>query len=109
KGKLDNGALDLLLPLYDNKADWLFFSQLGYRNKDSRHTANLGFGGRYFTPGWMYGLNTFFDHDITGNNKRLGLGGEAWTDYVKLSDNTYWRLSKWHDALHDKDYEERPA
>ncbi|WP_237385558.1 inverse autotransporter beta domain-containing protein [Xenorhabdus sp. Sc-CR9] len=109
KGKLDNGALDLLLPLYDNKADWLFFSQLGYRNKDSRHTVNLGFGGRYFTPGWMYGLNTFFDHDVTGNNKRLGLGGEAWTDYVKLSANTYWRLSKWHDALHDKDYEERPA
>ncbi|MDX7999888.1 hypothetical protein FE394_11890 [Xenorhabdus sp. Reich] len=109
KGKLDNGSLDLLLPLYDNKEDWLVFSQLGYRNKDSRHTVNLGLGGRYFTPDWMYGLNTFFDHDVTGNNKRLGLGGEAWTDYVKLSANTYWRLSKWRDSPHDNAYEERPA
>ncbi|OTA20841.1 putative invasin [Xenorhabdus beddingii] len=109
KGKLDNSSLDLLLPLYDNHADWLVFSQLGYRHKDSRHTVNLGLGGRYFTPDWMYGLNTFFDHDVTGKNKRLGLGGEAWTNYVKLSANTYWRLSKWHHSPKEQDYEERPA
>ncbi|MGJ0637904.1 inverse autotransporter beta domain-containing protein [Xenorhabdus bovienii] len=109
KGKLDNSSLDLLLPFYDNKADWLFFTQLGYRNKDSRNTLNLGLGGRYFTPGWMYGVNTFFDHDITGKNKRLGLGGEAWTDYVKLSANTYWRLSNWQQSPNEKNYEERPA
>ncbi|MDE1483618.1 inverse autotransporter beta domain-containing protein [Xenorhabdus bovienii] len=109
KGKLDNSSLDLLLPFYDNKADWLFFTQLGYRNKDSRNTLNLGLGGRYFTPDWMYGVNTFFDHDITGKNKRLGLGGEAWTDYVKLSANTYWRLSDWQQSPNEKIYEERPA
>ncbi|MDE9536955.1 inverse autotransporter beta domain-containing protein [Xenorhabdus bovienii] len=109
KGKLDNSSLDLLLPFYDNKADWLFFTQLGYRNKDSRNTLNLGLGGRYFTPDWMYGVNTFFDHDITGKNKRLGLGGEAWTDYVKLSANTYWRLSNWQQSPNEKNYEERPA
>ncbi|OTA15459.1 hypothetical protein Xvie_02741 [Xenorhabdus vietnamensis] len=109
KGKLDNGSLDLLLPLYDNKSDWLFFSQLGYRNKDSRHTLNLGFGGRYFTPSWMYGLNSFYDFDVTGNNKRIGLGGEAWTDYAKFSANTYWRVSDWHDSPHEKGWEERPA
>ncbi|MBD2798404.1 inverse autotransporter beta domain-containing protein, partial [Xenorhabdus sp. 18] len=49
KGKLDNGSLDLLFPLYDNKADWLAFSQFGYRHKDDRHTVNVGLGGRYFT------------------------------------------------------------
>ncbi|WP_323865440.1 inverse autotransporter beta domain-containing protein [Xenorhabdus cabanillasii] len=109
KGKLDNSSIDLLLPLYDNKADWLFFSQLGYRNKDSRHTVNLGLGGRYFTSGWMYGLNTFFDHDVTGRNKRLGLGGEAWTDYLKFSANAYLRLSKWRKSLKEENWEERPA
>ncbi|SFI78000.1 inverse autotransporter beta domain-containing protein [Xenorhabdus mauleonii] len=109
KGKLDNSAVDLLLPLYDNKTDWLLFTQLGYRHKDSRHTLNLGLGGRYFTPGWMYGINTFFDNDVTGKNKRLGVGGEAWTDYVKLSANTYWRVTKWHQSLKGKEYEERPA
>ncbi|WP_187654694.1 inverse autotransporter beta domain-containing protein [Xenorhabdus sp. PB62.4] len=109
KGKLDNSSIDFLLPLYDNKADWLFFSQLGYRNKDSRNTVNFGLGGRYFTPGWMYGLNTFYDYDVTGKNKRMGLGGEAWADYVKLSANTYLRLSDWHQSMEDKDFEERPA
>ncbi|MDC9594918.1 inverse autotransporter beta domain-containing protein [Xenorhabdus sp. IM139775] len=109
KGKLDNGSLDLLLPLYDNKADWLTFSQFGYRHKDSRHTLNVGLGGRYFTPDWMYGLNSFFDHDVTGKNQRLGVGGEAWTDYVKLSANTYWRLSKWRQSQDEHDWEERPA
>ncbi|WP_222942970.1 inverse autotransporter beta domain-containing protein [Xenorhabdus sp. PB62.4] len=109
KGKLDNSSLDFLLPLYDNKADWLFFSQVGYRNKDSRNTINFGLGGRYFTPGWMYGLNTFYDYDLTGKNKRMGLGGEAWADYVKLSANTYLRLSDWHQSMEDKDFEERPA
>ncbi|MEQ2027412.1 inverse autotransporter beta domain-containing protein [Xenorhabdus szentirmaii] len=109
KGKLDNGSLDLLLPLYDNKMDWLIFSQLGYRKKESRHTVNIGLGGRYFTSDWMYGLNTFFDHDVTGQNKRLGFGGEAWSDYVKFSANTYWRLSQWHQSPKERDYEERPA
>ncbi|MDC9594330.1 inverse autotransporter beta domain-containing protein [Xenorhabdus sp. IM139775] len=109
KGKLDNSALDLLLPLYDNKADWLFFSQLGYRHHDSRDTLNIGLGGRYFTPGWMYGLNTFFDNDFTGQHQRLGVGSEVWTNYVKFSANTYWRLSKWRESPKELDYEERPA
>ncbi|PHM59235.1 inverse autotransporter beta domain-containing protein [Xenorhabdus sp. KK7.4] len=109
KGKLHNSSLDLLFPLYDNKIDWLVFSQLGYRNKDSRNTVNLGFGSRYFTSGWMYGFNTFFDQDITGKNNRLGLGAEAWADYLKLSANTYIRLSKWHQSRDDKLWEERPA
>ncbi|OKP03456.1 inverse autotransporter beta domain-containing protein [Xenorhabdus eapokensis] len=109
KGKLDNGSLDLLLPFYDNKADWLVFSQFGYRHKDSRHTVNVGLGGRYFTPSWMYGLNTFFDHDVTGKNQRLGVGAEAWTDYVKLSANSYWRLTNWRQSLKERDWEERPA
>ncbi|MDX7988808.1 hypothetical protein FE392_16000, partial [Xenorhabdus sp. 12] len=111
KGKWDNSAVDLLLPLYDNKTNWLAFTQLGYRHKDSRHTLNLGVGARYFTPSWMYGINTFFDNDVTGKNKRVGVGGEAWTDYVKLSANTYWRVTEWHNSLKGKgiEYEERPA
>ncbi|MDE9539722.1 inverse autotransporter beta domain-containing protein [Xenorhabdus bovienii] len=109
KGKLENSAFDLLFPLYDNKTDWLLFSQFGYRNKDSRNTMNLGLGGRYFQNNWMYGLNTFFDHDFTGKNRRLGLGGEIWGDYLKLSANAYYRLSDWQHSRDHKDYYERPA
>nr|WP_269146879.1 inverse autotransporter beta domain-containing protein [Xenorhabdus nematophila] len=106
---LKNNSLDILIPLYDNKTDWLFFSQLGYRNRDSRNTINLGLGGRYFYQNWMYGLNTFYDHDITGKNQRLGLGGEIWGDYIKLSANAYYRLSDWQKARNFQDYLERPA
>ncbi|OKP05653.1 inverse autotransporter beta domain-containing protein [Xenorhabdus eapokensis] len=106
---LKDYSLDILLPLYDNKTDWLFFSQLGYRNKDSRNTINLGLGGRYFYQNWMYGLNTFYDHDFTGKNQRLGLGGEIWGDYIKLSANTYYRLSDWQKSRNFQDYYERPA
>ncbi|MDE9480465.1 inverse autotransporter beta domain-containing protein [Xenorhabdus bovienii] len=109
KGKLENSAFDLLFPLYDNKTDWLLFSQFGYRNKDSRNTMNLGLGSRYFQNNWMYGLNTFFDHDFTGKNRRLGLGGEIWGDYLKLSANAYYRLSDWQHSRDHKDYYERPA
>ncbi|MCG3463235.1 inverse autotransporter beta domain-containing protein [Xenorhabdus bovienii] len=109
KGKLENSAFDILFPLYDNKADWLLFSQVGYRNKDSRNTLNFGLGSRYFQNNWMYGLNTFFDHDFTGKNRRLGLGGEIWGDYLKLSANTYYRLSDWQHSRDHKDYYERPA
>ncbi|CDL79452.1 inverse autotransporter beta domain-containing protein [Xenorhabdus cabanillasii] len=109
KWTLKNNSLDILLPLYDNKADWLLFSQLGYRNKESRNTINLGLGGRYFYHNWMYGLNTFYDHDLTGKNQRLGLGGEIWGDYIKLSANAYYRLSDWQKSRNFQDYHERPA
>lgn len=109
KGTLENSSFDLFLPFYDNKTDWLFFSQVGYRHKDNRNTINIGLGGRYFYQNWMYGLNTFYDHDLTGQNQRLGLGGEIWGDYIKLSANTYWRLSHWQDSRSFKNYHERPA
>ncbi|CDG17462.1 inverse autotransporter beta domain-containing protein [Xenorhabdus doucetiae] len=109
KGTLKNNSLALLLPLYDNKVDWLFFSQLGYRNKDSRNTINVGLGGRYFYQDWMYGLNTFYDYDLTGKNQRLGLGGEIWGDYIKFSANSYYRLSNWQNSRNFKDFHERPA
>ncbi|PHM49435.1 inverse autotransporter beta domain-containing protein [Xenorhabdus miraniensis] len=109
KGKLENHSLDLLLPLYDNKTKWLLFSQLGYRNKDSRNTINFGFGGRYFYQNWMYGLNTFYDYDITGKNRRIGLGSEIWGDYIKLSANAYHRLSNWQKSRNFDYYYERPA
>ncbi|WP_338805185.1 inverse autotransporter beta domain-containing protein [Xenorhabdus griffiniae] len=109
KGTLKNNSFDLLLPLYDNKADWLLFSQLGYRNKDSRDIINLGLGGRYFSQNWMYGLNTFYDYDLTGKNQRLGLGGEIGGDYIKLSANTYYRLTDWKDSRDFVGYYERPA
>lgn len=106
---LSDSSLDMLVPLYDAPKN-LLFTQLGGRRKDDRTTLNAGLGMRLFpSENWMFGLNTFFDNDITGHNYRLGVGGEAWTDYLKLSANTYQRLNSWHQSRDFADYDERPA
>ncbi|HGY4723615.1 TPA: inverse autotransporter beta domain-containing protein, partial [Citrobacter amalonaticus] len=81
------------------------------RISDDRTTGNAGLGARYFMSDWMLGVNTFYDNDFTGNNRRLGVGVEAWRDYLKLSANGYLRLSDWHQSPLNtmQDYDERPA
>ncbi|MCE4113675.1 MULTISPECIES: inverse autotransporter invasin Inv [Yersinia pseudotuberculosis complex] len=105
---LKESSLDWLAPWYDS-ASFLFFSQLGIRNKDSRNTLNLGVGIRTLENGWLYGLNTFYDNDLTGHNHRIGLGAEVWTDYLQLAANGYFRLNGWHSSRDFSDYKERPA
>lgn len=105
---LEGSSLDLLVPLYDDQAS-LLFSQLGLRNKDGRNTVNLGAGVRTIQDDWMYGVNAFYDRDMTGKNNRVGFGVEAWTDYLKLSANSYLRLTDWHQSRDFADYNERPA
>ncbi|WP_309598785.1 YrIlm family inverse autotransporter adhesin [Yersinia similis] len=105
---LDGSAADVLIPLYDNEKS-ILFTQLGARNKDSRNTVNIGAGVRTFQGNWMYGANTFFDNDLTGKNRRIGVGAEAWTDYLKLSANNYFGITDWHQSRDFIDYNERPA
>lgn len=108
KFKTSGSEADLLVPLYDDKST-ILFTQLGFRHKDDRSTGNLGLGARHFVDDWMLGVNTFYDNDFTGDNRRLGLGVEAWRDYLKLSGNSYLRLSNWHQSRDFRDYDERPA
>lgn len=109
-----SGSLDVLMPLYDTKND-LLFTQLGFRrsnqfSEDYRNTVNIGAGYRHTTDNrWILGANSFYDRDLTGKNDRLGLGLEAMTDYLKVSGNSYIRLSDWKQSP-DMDYfQERPA
>ncbi|WP_413731510.1 inverse autotransporter beta domain-containing protein [Sodalis sp. RH20] len=103
-----NSSLDFLLPLYDDDSAMLFV-QLGGRNNDDRNTLNMGWGIRTYHDAWLYGMNFFYDNDLTGNNRRAGVGAEAWTDYLKLSANNYFALSGWHQSRDYADYNERPA
>ncbi|HHU4047297.1 TPA: invasin domain 3-containing protein [Enterobacter cloacae] len=108
KFKTNGSEADLLVPLYDDKST-IFFTQLGFRHQDERNTGNLGLGARHFAGDWMLGVNSFYDNDFTGDNRRFGLGAEAWRDYLKLSANGYFRLSDWHQSRDFADYDERPA
>ncbi|WP_208598157.1 inverse autotransporter beta domain-containing protein, partial [Kosakonia oryziphila] len=108
KNSLANSSVDWLIPVYDSPKN-MFFSQIGARNKDGRNTLNLGLGMRWFSSRWMFGFNNFFDDDITGNNRRIGFGAEARTDYLQFAGNTYFRLNNWHQSRDFSDYDERPA
>lgn len=107
------GSFDLLVPIVDSEKD-LFFTQLGIRRsnkftEDYRNTVNFGLGYRHTMEKWLLGVNSFYDRDTTAGNERLGLGLEAWTDYLKLSGNSYMRLSDWKQSKAVEDYQERPA
>lgn len=104
-------SADLLLPWWDTPST-LLFNQQGVRVNKERTTFNLGLGLRhYLSDHFMLGVNSFYDHDITGNNARFSVGAEAWTHYLKLSANKYQRLTDWHQSPLDamEDYDERPA
>lgn len=109
-GNWDHSSGDLLIPVYDNQHSLLFF-QGGIRKPDDRLTGNLGMGVRTFWQnGWMYGGNFFFDNDFTGHNRRVGIGGEAWRDYLRLSANTYIGTTNWHNSRDfESDWQEKPA
>ncbi|MNB84812.1 Invasin [compost metagenome] len=108
-GNWDNSSVDFLAPLYDNQKSVLF-TQLGMRAPDGRFTGNFGMGVRtFYLNDWMFGGNIFLDDDFTGKNRRIGLGGEAWTNYLKLSANTYLGTTDWHSSRDFDDYNEKPA
>lgn len=106
---LQDSDLDLLVPLYDGKAN-LLFTQLGGRRHDDRNIVNGGLGYRHFADDWMWGSSVFYDRQVSGNqHQRLGLGTELGWDYLKFSANGYLRLSEWMSSSHYEDYDERVA
>ena len=112
-GSFHGGALDMLFPLHD-AGTGLIFSQFGARRtnllqESYRTTVNLGLGYRHFADGFMVGGNAFLDQDVSRGHRRLGLGGEWWADYLKLSLNGYFRLSDWKRSPDERGYQERPA
>ncbi|MFM5181214.1 Ig-like domain-containing protein [Aeromonas veronii] len=104
------GSFDFLLSVLEGK-EYLFYTQLGARADEERTFFNAGLGARFFQPEVMFGVNSFYDYDLTGNNRRLGLGAELWRDYLKLAANGYVRLNDWQQSSLDSmaDYNERPA
>lgn len=92
-------------------SNYAFFTQLGLMTNQDRNNLNLGFCHRQNEAEWIYGINTFFDYNYTGNNSRLEIGLAAQTDYLTLSTNSYFGLTKWHDSKLSsiRDYDEQPA
>lgn len=105
---LKNSHLELLVPLYDQGSN-LVFTQGRLHRTDDRTQANLGFGMRYLTPAYTLGGNVFGDYDLSRGHARAGLGLEYWRDYLRLSANSYMRVTGWKDSPDITDYQERPT
>ncbi|SET35810.1 inverse autotransporter beta domain-containing protein, partial [Thorsellia anophelis] len=73
--KFDDSLIDMLFALKDNGSD-VTFTQFGYRHYDNRNTVNLGLGYRQLDEHYLWGVNAFYDRDLTGQNDRVSLGGE---------------------------------
>jgi len=108
KLSLKGSSLDVLYALSETQND-IFFTQAGIRDADDRTQANFGLGIRHFAPSYMLGGNLFYDHDLSRDHNRLGIGAEYWRDYFKMGVNAYLGLSGWKDSPDLDDYEERSA
>lgn len=111
QARLNNVNLKLFSPWYDSD-DMLIFSQLTYQEYEKdRRIGNFGIGQRWDVAdkSWLLGYNVFFDHDFKRNHNRLGIGLEAWSDYLKLAANYYMPLSDWKSSKDFDDYLERAA
>ncbi len=107
-GDLDGSSIDYFVPWYDNQST-VYFSQFSAQRKEERTIGNIGLGVRHNFDKWLLGGNIFYDYDFTRGHRRLGLGTEAWTDYLKFSGNYYHPLSEWKDSKDFDFYLERPA
>ncbi|OCG18508.1 hypothetical protein A9G24_12205 [Gilliamella sp. App6-5] len=111
KGEFNNVNLKLFSPWYDTE-DTLIFSQISFQEYEhNRRIGNFGIGQRWDVADkkWLLGYNVFFDHDFQRSHNRLGIGAEAWSDYMKFAANYYHPLSDWKDSKDFDDYLERAA
>lgn len=106
---LRGSSLKLFSPWYDSSST-VIFSQMSIAEYDKRTIGNFGLGQRWdVNPSWLIGYNVFLDHDFSRSHNRLGVGLEAWTDYLRLSANYYYPLSDWKESKDFEDYLERAA
>lgn len=111
KGEFNNLNMKLFSPWYDSDST-LIFSQMSFQEYEhNRRIGNFGIGQRWDVADkkWLLGYNIFFDHDFQRSHNRLGIGTEAWTDFMKFAVNYYHPLSDWKDSRDFDDYLERAA
>ncbi|BDH45621.1 YchO family inverse autotransporter domain-containing protein [Salmonella enterica subsp. enterica serovar Choleraesuis] len=95
EGHFIGSSGSLLTPWHDTQR-LLTYSELGFAVSDSGTVGNLGIGQRWNMPqGWLLGYNTFYDNMLGDSLDRMGVGAEAWGDYLRFSANYYQPLRSW--------------
>lgn len=91
-----NGTGGQLFTPWQDRYDYLTFTQLGVKEQNDRMIANLGIGQRWIADDWLLGYNAFIDQSVQDNAQRASLGAEAWGNFLRFSANYYHPLSGWH-------------
>ena len=79
--KIDNGTI---------------FNQTSINTHDGDETINIGFGKRKLLNNntLIFGVNAFYDHQLTESHERVGLGAEAITSIFDVRGNYYNAISQ---------------
>ena len=82
-------------PLNENDNGITFFQGSFFTHDGDRETLNLGYGKRFFNSdkSFLYGLNTFYDHELDYDHQRGSLGGEIKSSILELNTNHYFSIS----------------
>ncbi|MUK94687.1 hypothetical protein GNP80_19955, partial [Aliivibrio fischeri] len=121
--KLKSGEVDVLFPFnkgIHGKTSSTWFVQPGLVINDSssysgRDFVHVGIGYREKNDSFFYGLNTFYDYDLSRNHQRASVGMEYARGFFSFSQNYYFPLTDWKDSpdsfdsLANVPLEERPA
>ncbi len=94
EGSLAGSSAQLLTPWQD-KYNYLTFSQLGVVQNEDGTVGNAGLGQRWFAGNWQLGYNGFVDRQFNSGLQRAGVGTEAWGDFLRFSANYYHPLGGW--------------
>ena len=82
---------------------------------DGRDFAHVGLGYRYQSESSIYGINAFYDFDLTAKHERASVGAEYANSFMQLNANYYFPISDWQEskkrfsAISAGAIEERPA
>ncbi len=103
---LKSGEIDLLVPFFskgNGKISSTWFIQPGMlfnqaSNFDGRDFVHIGLGYRKKDVDSFFGMNAFYDYDLTREHQRGSLGGEYGRQYFKLTSNYYFPLNGWKES-----------
>ncbi len=72
---------------------------------DNRTTLNLGLGYRNMSEdkNWLYGVNTFYDHEFPYDHGRMSVGVEARSSVFEFNANRYLALTNWRAGANNTD------
>ncbi|RWR03471.1 invasin [[Pantoea] beijingensis] len=96
-GNLNGSGVQLFTPWQD-KYQYLTFTQLGIEQTDDGTVGNAGLGQRVIAGKWLLGYNAFVDRLLESGLQRASVGTEAWGDYLRFSANYYSPLSGWRNS-----------